>query len=89
MRGRLYENVIIGTDAGLQSARQLGADKRISMWQPDFQVGVVVLQAPPVTKINHPVPLLPDPHAEEYEEQGVGSKDNSRQTGDGSKDAGK
>ena len=29
------------------SPKQLGADKRVAMWQPDSQVGLVALQAPP------------------------------------------
>ena len=31
VRGMLMENVLLGTDAGVQSARQLGADKCVSM----------------------------------------------------------
>ena len=58
IRGRLYENVILGVDKAVQSAKALGADKRVSMWQPDSQVGLVVLQPPPVRDIKHPVPLL-------------------------------
>jgi hypothetical protein len=30
----------------VQSAKRLGADKRISMWRPDSQVGFVVIKAP-------------------------------------------
>ena len=59
VRGMLVENVLLKTDAGVQSAKQLGADKRVSMWRADSQVGVIVLQPPPVPKINHGVPLLP------------------------------
>jgi len=59
VRGRLLENVIIGTDAGVQSAKQLGADKRISMWQVDSQVGLVVLGVPPpIRQMKHEVPWL-------------------------------
>jgi hypothetical protein len=65
VRGRLLENVILGTDKGVQSAKQLGSDKRISMWQPDSQVGLVVLKAPEVKKINHRVPLLPAKYEDE------------------------
>ena len=65
--GRLVLNVITGKDDAVQSARQLGADKRISMWQPNSQVGLVVLQAPDVRKIKHHVPLVPSKHAEEFE----------------------
>ena len=59
VRGRLAENTILGTDKGVLSAKQLGADKRVAMWQPDSQVGMVVIQAPPVPKIDHEVPLVP------------------------------
>jgi hypothetical protein len=59
VRGRLLENVIIGTDRGVMSAKQLGADRRVSMWQPESQSGLVILQAPVVRKIGHAVPLLP------------------------------
>jgi hypothetical protein len=58
IRGRLYENVILGEDKGVQSAKALGADKRVAMWQPDVQTGLVVLQPPPVPKISHDIPLL-------------------------------
>ena len=58
VRGRLLENVIIGTDRGVMAARQLGADKRISMWQADSQVGMVMLQPPPIPKIDHEVPWI-------------------------------
>jgi hypothetical protein len=70
VRGRLLENTIIGTDAGVQSAKQLGSDKRISMWTPDSQVGVVILGKPPeVRPMKHPVEWLPpDPEFGEKEE---------------------
>jgi hypothetical protein len=73
VRGRLLENTIIGTDAGGQSAKQLGADKRISMWQPDSQVGVVILGTPPEIKpLKHEVPWLePDPEFKDEEEPPV------------------
>jgi hypothetical protein len=67
VRGRLMENVILGTDKGGMSAKQLGADKRVAMWQPDSQVGLVVLRPPEVRKIKHPVPLLPSKHPEDLE----------------------
>jgi len=65
VRGRLLENVILGTDKGVLSAKQLGADKRVAMWQPDSQLGLVVLQPPPVRHIRHEVPILPPNHPEE------------------------
>jgi hypothetical protein len=57
-RGRLVWNTIVGTDKGTLSAKQLGADKRISMWRPDSQVGMVVIKAPEVPKIDHPIKLV-------------------------------
>jgi hypothetical protein len=63
VRGRLLENTIIGTDAGVQSAKQLGADRRVAMWTPDSVQGLVILGTPPeVKKMRHEVPWLePDP----------------------------
>jgi hypothetical protein len=46
-------DTIVGTDKGVMSAKQLGADKRIAMWQPISQVGMVVIKAPEVPKIGH------------------------------------
>jgi len=54
----------------MQSAKQLGADKRISMWQPDSQVGMVVLAAPPVPKIKHPIPIIKSRFDREDDEDG-------------------
>src|SRR5215470_7728550 len=34
VRGRLADNVIKGKDGGAMSAKILGSDKRLSMWQP-------------------------------------------------------
>ena len=45
----------------------LGSDKRVAMWQADSQVGLVVLQAPPIPKINHEVPILPPEDSDEKE----------------------
>ena len=73
VRGMLIESVLLKTDAGVQAAKQLGADKRVSMWRADSQVGVTVLHAPPVPKINHAVPLLPPLDSDEEE-----VKDDSR-----------
>lgn len=46
VRGRLMLNVMKGRDAGVNSAYRLGQDKRVNMFQPDTQVGVVIVQAP-------------------------------------------
>jgi hypothetical protein len=66
-RGRLVYNCIVGTDAGTASAKQLGADKRVSMWVPDSQVGLVVLQAPEPRQIKHAVPWLESKHSDDEE----------------------
>ena len=67
VRGHLMQNLITGRDDAVQSAKRLGADRRISMWQAKSQVGMVVLQAPPVPKILHEVPILPPLKEEEQE----------------------
>ena len=46
VRGRLMLNVMKGRDAGVNSAYRLGQDKRVNMFQPDTQVGVVLVQVP-------------------------------------------
>jgi hypothetical protein len=46
VRGRLVYNTIKGSDKGVLSAKALGSDKRISMFAPDIQTGVIVLQMP-------------------------------------------
>jgi len=47
VRGRLVLNTIQGADQGVASAKTLGSDKRVSMWQPEVQQGIVVLSLPP------------------------------------------
>lgn len=46
VRGRLALNTIQGKDNGVQSAKLLGSDKRVSMWRDDALTGVIVLQVP-------------------------------------------
>jgi hypothetical protein len=46
VRGRLAFNTIRGRDGGVQSAYRLGMDKRLGMFQPESQVGVIVVNAP-------------------------------------------
>jgi hypothetical protein len=46
VRGRLILNTIRGTDNGTPSAKALGSEKRVSMWQAESHGDVVVLQAP-------------------------------------------
>ena len=67
IRGRLIWNVIHGVDHGVRSAKRLGSEKGLSMWQADSQVGMVVLQAPPVVKLDHEVPWLPPVHSDDEE----------------------
>ena len=59
VKGRLAENVIVGSDAGAMSAKVLGSDKRVSMWTPESQTGVIILHPPPVPVIKHRVEILP------------------------------
>jgi hypothetical protein len=47
VRGRLIENITKGTDKGAMSAKILGSDSELSMWQPELQAGLIVLQVPP------------------------------------------
>jgi hypothetical protein len=68
VRGRLVQNVITGRDDAVQSARQLGADKRITMWQADSQVGLVVIKAPEPPKLERPIRLK---EAEFKDEDGI------------------
>ena len=67
VRGRLLENVMIGTDKGVMAAKQLGADKRVAMWQPGSTRSLIVLSPPPVQQLDHKVPLLPSKHPEDLE----------------------
>jgi hypothetical protein len=46
VRGRLVLNTIRGTDKGTPSAKALGSEKRVSMWQSDTQRGLVILNSP-------------------------------------------
>ena len=46
VRGWLVLNVIQGTDKGVASAKALGSDKRVSMWQLESHQGVVIVNMP-------------------------------------------
>jgi len=46
VRGRLVENTIKGRDGGAQSAKILGSDTELNLWTPEFQQGLIILQAP-------------------------------------------
>ena len=61
VRGRLVQNVIRGSDKGVLSAKALGSDKRISMWQADIQAGVIVISVPNQVIENKAKLLADDP----------------------------
>lgn len=46
VRGRLVYNTLKGSDKGVMSAKALGSDRRVNMFVPDSQTGVIVLQMP-------------------------------------------
>jgi len=46
VRGRLVLNTIQGSDKGVASAKTLGSDKRVAMWQPEIQQGIVIINPP-------------------------------------------
>lgn len=46
VRGRLVYNTIKGKDAGVLSAKALGSDRRVNMFTPDIQTGIVVIAVP-------------------------------------------
>jgi hypothetical protein len=46
VRGRLVSNTITGKDGGAMSAKILGSDKELGMWEPEINQGLVILQAP-------------------------------------------
>jgi hypothetical protein len=46
VRGRLVSNTISGKDGGAMSAKILGSESELNMWTPDFQTGIIVLNAP-------------------------------------------
>jgi hypothetical protein len=57
VRGSLVNNVIEGKDAGVQSAKLLGAERRLNMWATtDALIQAVIIQAPdrPVAQIEKP-----------------------------------
>ena len=65
VRGRLVLNTINGSDRGTASAKVLGSEKRIAMFAPDVQQGIIVIQPPaaleaepnPLTKGRDALPL--------------------------------
>ena len=45
----------------------LYTSKRVAIWQLASQLGMVILQPPPIPKIDHEVPWLPPEHADDLE----------------------
>ena len=46
IRGRLIDNAIQGKDGGAMSAKILGTETDLNMWQPEINQGIIVLNAP-------------------------------------------
>lgn len=46
VRGRLLKNVLTGKDQATRSAELLGKDKRVAMFQPDHQTGIINITLP-------------------------------------------
>jgi hypothetical protein len=46
VRGRLVDNVIKGKDGGAMSAKILGSDSELNMWQPELNQGLVIISVP-------------------------------------------
>jgi hypothetical protein len=63
VRGRLVDNIVKGKDGGAMSAKILGSDNDLNMWQPEFQQGLIILQAPQWAILNKEK-LLADPEGE-------------------------
>ena len=54
VRGALLANVAQGKDQAVNSLKLLGQDKRVGMWIPDSQTGVIVIQAAPIPSFDPP-----------------------------------
>ena len=63
VRGRLVYNTIKGKDSGVLSAKALGSDRRVNMFQPDVQAGIVVINTP-TPALENKAKLLEDPTEE-------------------------
>jgi hypothetical protein len=46
VRAKLLENVANNCDNAVQSIKLLGQDREVSMWQPEVQQGIIVLNMP-------------------------------------------
>jgi hypothetical protein len=57
VRGRLLQNAIQGKDGGARSAKILGSESELNMWQPEFQQGLVIINVPQST-IDHKAEIL-------------------------------
>ena len=57
VRGRLVSNTITGTDKGAMSAKIVGSDRELNLWEPESQTGVVILQKPQIA-LDHKRELL-------------------------------
>jgi hypothetical protein len=62
VRGRLIDNVN-GKDGGSMSAKILGSDSELNMWQPEFQQGLVIINVPQ-SAIDHKAEILNAPEEE-------------------------
>ena len=61
VRGRLVDNIVKGKDGGAMSAKILGSDNELNMWQPEYQQGLIILQAPQWAIDNKAKLLADDP----------------------------
>jgi hypothetical protein len=57
VRGALLANVASGKDQACNSLKMLGQDRRVGMWVPDSQTGVIVIQAAPIPSFDPPSAL--------------------------------
>jgi hypothetical protein len=64
VRGRLVDNIVKGKDGGAMSAKILGSDTELNLWQPEFQQGLIILQAPQYA-LDHKAEMLAAADAEE------------------------
>lgn len=56
VRGALLANVASGKDQACNSLKMLGQDKRVAMFTPDSQAGVIVIQAAPIPSFDETKP---------------------------------
>lgn len=46
VRGRLVFNTLVGKDSGVLSAKALGSDRRVNMFQPENMSGTIIINTP-------------------------------------------